>query len=104
LSFSLGPELEVAMKCALLGKRIVTTGFLYGTTEIIIYVVFLVLMLVATDAGLVQGASSKPAPESGGEVRWLAGGGCGSSRGVKRIRIGLWIPHRNGASINTNPD
>jgi hypothetical protein len=52
----------------------VTTGFLYGTNEIIISVVFLVLMLVATPEGLVQRVSSKSAPESGGEVRELSGG------------------------------
>jgi hypothetical protein len=83
---------EVEMKYALLRKRIVTTGFLYGTNEIIIYVAFLVLMLVATAEGLVQGASSTSAPESGGEVRGLAGGWMWvEPRCVKRIRIGLWI-------------
>jgi hypothetical protein len=40
-------------------EKIVNTGFLYGTNEIIIYVIFFALMLVATDAGFRFGRRSE---------------------------------------------
>jgi hypothetical protein len=42
-----------------LGKTIVNTGFLYGTNEIIIFVLFFALMLAATEIGFRLGCKSE---------------------------------------------